>query len=167
MLGQAARSRNARLMASSGIMKTITLLNGTTKVVPIVGGRGSVRAAADTEVRPPGMRRLLSHCLGLASAIALGAPLAGRAADAQENWAKNCASCHGRDGAGHTKAGQLSGVKDLTDAKYQKTFTDEAAFKDTKDGLVVGEKTKMKPFADKLSDDEIRALVTHVRGMAK
>jgi len=41
------------------------------------------------------------------------------AADVQENWTKNCAACHGKDGKGETKAGKKADVKDLTDANYQ------------------------------------------------
>ena len=102
-----------------------------------------------------------------ASLVLLGGSTVAGAADASGIWAKNCASCHGRDGAGKTKAGHLSGAKDLTDAQYQKTFTDEVAFHDTKNGLVQDGKTKMRPFQDKLSDDEINALVAYVRGFAK
>jgi cytochrome c553 len=106
----------------------------------------------------------------LASLIAGLALTAGalRAAEAADNWAKNCASCHGKDGAGKTKAGKLLGVKDLTDAAYQKTFTDDQAFKSLKEGETGADgKVKMKPIADKMSDDEIKAIVAYVRTLAK
>lgn len=89
-------------------------------------------------------------------------------ADTGENWTKDCAACHGRDGAGHTKAGRQVKVKDLTDAQYQKSFTDADAFKDVKEGLQdKNGTTKMKPFSGKLSDDEIKALIAYVRTLAK
>lgn len=96
--------------------------------------------------------------LGLAS----GANLL--AADTQENWTKHCVSCHGKDGKGQTKAGRMADVKDFTDAKYQATFDDEHAAKQVKEGLKdkTG-KDRMKPFAEKLNDDEIKALVAQVR----
>ena len=56
-----------------------------------------------------------------------------RAADVQANWAKHCASCHGKDGKGQTKAGKMAGVKDQTDPKYQATLTDEKMFKSIKE----------------------------------
>lgn len=90
------------------------------------------------------------------------------AADVSENWAKNCASCHGKDGAGKTKAGKLVGVQDLTDAAVQKAFTDEKAIADIKGGLKdKSGKDLMKPFGEKLSDDEIKALVAYVRTLQK
>ena len=81
-------------------------------------------------------------------------------------WDKNCASCHGKDGKGKTKAGRIAGVKDLTDAAYQKSFTDEHAF----EGILKGRKDdkgkeQMKPFAGKMTEDEMKGLVKHVRSL--
>ena len=105
--------------------------------------------------------------LPLVSLISVIAGLA-CAADVQENWTKNCASCHGKDGKGDTKAGKKAEVKDLTDATYQASFTDEQMFKQIKEGMKdKAGKEKMKAFADKLSDEEIKALVAHVRSFKK
>ena len=89
-----------------------------------------------------------------------------RAADVQANWTKHCVACHGKDGKGQTKAGKMAGVKDQTDAKYQASLTDDKMFKSIKEGLKDGDKIKMKP-AEGLSDDEIKALVAHVRTFKK
>lgn len=90
------------------------------------------------------------------------------AADVQENWTKNCAACHGKDGKGETKAGKKADVKDLTDAKYQASFTDEQMFKQIKEGMKDKNGiVKMKAFGGTLSDEEIKALVAHVRGLKK
>ncbi len=90
------------------------------------------------------------------------------AADVQENWTKHCASCHGKEGKGDTKAGKKADAKDLTDAKYQASFTDEQMFKQIKEGMKdKNGKEKMKPFGGTLSEDEIKALVAHVRTLKK
>ena len=89
------------------------------------------------------------------------------AADVQANWTKHCASCHGKDGKGQTKAGKMAGVKDQTDAQYQAGLKDDKIFAAIKDGLKEDGKEKMKPFKDKLSDDEIKALIAHVRSLKK
>jgi mono/diheme cytochrome c family protein len=90
------------------------------------------------------------------------------AADVKEVWDKNCASCHGKEGKGDTKAGKKADVKDLTDSKYQASFTDEQTFKQIKEGLKdKNGKEKMKAFGDKISDEEIKALITFVRGLKK
>ena len=84
------------------------------------------------------------------------------AGDAGPIWEKNCQKCHGADGKGDTKMGKKMEIKDLTDAKYQASFTDEQATKAIKEGIKDGDKTKMKP-AEGLSDDDIKALVAKVR----
>lgn len=90
-------------------------------------------------------------------------------ADAKDNWTHNCTFCHGSDGAGHTKAGRMKGVKDLTDTKYQKGFTDDQAAQRIKEGLKDADtgKEKMKAFGDKFNDAEIKELVDYVRTFQK
>jgi mono/diheme cytochrome c family protein len=90
-----------------------------------------------------------------------------RAADAKETWAKECAKCHGQDGAGKTKMGAKLGVKDYTDAKVQASFTDDQLAKAIKDGIKDGDVTKMKAYGDMLSDAEIKGLVAYIRAFKK
>jgi mono/diheme cytochrome c family protein len=62
----------------------------------------------------------------------------------------------------------MAQVKDMTDATYQKGFTDDQAAKQIKEGLTdkTG-KERMKAFGDKFSDAEIKDLVTYVRTLQK
>jgi cytochrome c553 len=110
------------------------------------------------------MKKMFLLIATLASAL-LAHPA--RAVDVQANWNKHCASCHGKDGKGQTKAGRMAGAKDQTDAQYQAGLKEDKMFAAIKDGLKEGTKEKMKPFKDKLSDDEIKALVAHVRTLKK
>lgn len=103
---------------------------------------------------------VLAACLPLLAGAAL-------AADVAENWTKHCVSCHGKDGKGQTKAGRMAGVKDQTDAQYQAGLKDDKMFTSIKEGLKDGAKEKMKPFKEKLTDDEIKALIAHVRSLKK
>ena len=89
------------------------------------------------------------------------------AADAKENWNTHCMACHGKDGKGQTKAGRMAGVKDQSDAAYQASLTDEKMLTSIKEGVKEGGKEKMKPFKDKLSDDEIKALIAQIRSFKK
>ena len=84
------------------------------------------------------------------------------ATDAAENWAKSCASCHAKDGSGSTVMGKKNGVGDYRDAAVQAKFTDAQAVAVITDG-----KDKMKAFKDKLTPDEIKALVAYIRGLKK
>ena len=86
------------------------------------------------------------------------------AADVNEIWGHTCAKCHGADGKGETKIGKKLEIKDFTDAKYQASLKDEDMFKAIKEGIKVGDITKMKA-VEGLSDDEIKALVAYVRGL--
>ena len=104
---------------------------------------------------------VISVALLIAGAVSV------RAADAKENWEKNCAKCHGPDGKGKTKMGEKLGIKDYTDAKVQEALKDDAMTKAIKEGVKDGDKTKMKGFGDVLSDDEIKALVKYVRDFKK
>ncbi|HLH52214.1 MAG TPA: cytochrome c [Verrucomicrobiae bacterium] len=103
---------------------------------------------------------ILSCALLIAGAVSI------RAADAKETWDKNCAKCHGEDGKGKTKMGEKLGVKDYSDAKVQADMKDEKMVKAIKEGIKEDDKTKMKAFSD-LSDDEVKALVAHIRGLKK
>jgi cytochrome c553 len=88
------------------------------------------------------------------------------AADVKENWAKNCAKCHGPDGKGDTKMGKKIEIKDFTDAKYQASLKDEDMLKAIKEGVKDGDKVRMKA-VEGLSDEEMKALVAYVRTLKK
>src|SRR6266513_2966039 len=89
------------------------------------------------------------------------------AADVKENWEKHCQKCHGPDGKGQTKMGRQSGVKDYTDPKVQEDLKDENAVKIIKEGIVEKDKKKMDPYKDKLTDEEIKALIAYIRSVMK
>ena len=109
----------------------------------------------------------MKKTLIIAACLAIGAASLG-AAEVKENWEKHCASCHGKDGKGETKAGRKADVKNLTDATYQASFTDEQILKQIKEGMKdKNGKEKMKAFGGTLSNDEIKALVAFVRGLKK
>lgn len=109
------------------------------------------------------MKKLIT----IAAALMAVGSLAAYAADAKENWEKSCAKCHGPDGKGQTKMGQKLGIKDYTDAKVQDALKDDAAVKAIKEGLKDKDgKVMMKP-TEGLSDDEVKALVKHLRSFKK
>ncbi len=109
----------------------------------------------------------MKHTKFYLTVLALAASTAAlTAADANAIWEKSSQKCHGADGTGDTKMGKKLEIKDLTDAKYQASFTDEQATKAIKEGIKDGDKTKMKA-AEGLTDDEIKALVAKVRAFKK
>jgi mono/diheme cytochrome c family protein len=75
-------------------------------------------------------------------------------------WQKQCATCHGRRGKGDGPSSTMVKARDLTNADFQATLTDEQIAKVIREG-----KDKMPAF--NLPDSIIQGLVQHVRGMAK
>lgn len=103
---------------------------------------------------------------GITLALALSGTTA-LAADAAQNYEKNCLKCHGKDGKGNTKMGRQSGVKDYTDPKVQEEMKDDKALKTVKEGITDKGKEKMKAYGGELSDDEIKALIAYMRAFKK
>jgi cytochrome c553 len=109
----------------------------------------------------------MKKIFAVAVVLAFGSVMAVRAADAKENWDKNCAKCHGAAGKGDATMGKKLGVKDLTDAKVQADLKDDAAFKIIKEGVKDKEDKTLMKAVEGLSDDEIKALVQHIRTLKK
>ena len=105
--------------------------------------------------------------LALAVSVLLASSMSLGAADAKANWDANCVQCHGKTGNADTKMGKTLNAKDLTDPKVQAAFTDTKAAESIKNGVKENGKTTMKAFGDKLSDDEVKALVAYVRTLKK
>lgn len=92
------------------------------------------------------------------------------AQDAKAIYAKECAKCHGDSGAGDGAMGQKlkdkssnwttggGGLKDMDDAKIADAIK--------KGGKGIGKSAAM-PAYPKLSDDEVKALVAHVKSLKK
>jgi cytochrome c6 len=84
------------------------------------------------------------------------------AVDSAQLFAKQCASCHGKDGRAKTIKGKLKHARDLTDAEWQERVSDERIFNSITNG-----KDKMPAYGKKLSQEQIEALVTYVRAFKK
>ena len=95
------------------------------------------------------------------TAAILTLPLAGLAADGAATFKAKCASCHGADGSGNSPMGKKMGLRDLGSADVQKQ-TDAELTTITAKG-----KGKMPAYEAKLSADDIKALVAHMRTMKK
>lgn len=85
------------------------------------------------------------------------------AEETKDVWNAKCKSCHGEDGKAKTKMGEKEKIPDMTNADWQKNHSDEKI----RDSIVNGSKenTKMKPFKDKLTPEQIDALVKYIRTM--
>src|SRR4051812_33889314 len=100
-------------------------------------------------------------------ALICSVPARAHAADkkAEKNWKSKCASCHGKDGKGHTDQGKKMGVSDLTTAAYKKSKTDDQIKAAITDGAKGKGDAVMDGFKDKLDPAAIDALVKYVRAL--
>jgi cytochrome c6 len=97
-------------------------------------------------------------------ALVWGIPGVGHAENGSELFAKHCALCHGKDGKAQNPAARKLGVKDLslsqaTDAEIVKQVTEGR--RDERGNL------KMPAFKDKLTAEEIQALIAPVKNFRK
>jgi cbb3-type cytochrome c oxidase subunit III len=93
--------------------------------------------------------------LFIASALAQGQA---EAVDAAAVYKKRCSMCHGPEGKGFS----ANKTPDFTSAEWQKAHTDEVITGVIKDGK---KGTPMPAFGSKLSEDEVKAVVGHVRSL--
>lgn len=99
-----------------------------------------------------------------AAALFAGAlSTAALADDAADLWKAKCKGCHGEDGKAKTKVGEKEKIPDFTTAKWQQDMADADIKRVIADGSDAN--SKMKPFKEKLTGQEIDALVKYIRGM--
>jgi mono/diheme cytochrome c family protein len=106
----------------------------------------------------------------LAAAWVVGFTAGSASAQGADIYKKECAKCHGDSGAGDGAMGKKlkdkpsdwtkggGGLKDLDDAKITEAIK--------KGGGAVG-KSKAMPAYPKLSDDDVKAVVAHVKSLKK
>ena len=105
----------------------------------------------------------LIGALAIASlTIPAALPTVSTAPDAAAIYSAKCAKCHGSDGTGVEKY-KKKGVKDFTDAKWQKSRSDAQFTASVNNGK--GE--VMPAWKAKLSAEEIKALVGFVRAFKR
>lgn len=111
------------------------------------------------------MKSILKYTFAGAALLAAASFCA--AATPTENWDQHCAKCHGANGNGDTKMGKKLKVKDYTDAKSLAGMSDVDIRKAIADGVHSKDgKPLMTGYKDKLSEDEIMALVTLVKSFS-
>jgi mono/diheme cytochrome c family protein len=102
----------------------------------------------------------------LAVVFAFTLSLPALAEEAKEVFNHNCAKCHGEDGKGETKMGKKGHAPNFTRERWQKRHGDDVIVKAITEGVEEHGKRRMPPFKEKLSAEQIQALVPVVRGFA-
>ncbi len=83
--------------------------------------------------------------------------------DGQGLYTRHCVLCHGDDGSGKTDLGEGLGARDFNDKAFQDGITDEQIVEQ----IANGTEDKMMPFSDKLTAEEMHALVPVIRAFGK
>jgi len=83
--------------------------------------------------------------------------LADATPDGASIFKAKCAMCHGPDGSGQTAMGKSLRIRALGSAEVQKQTDAELT------NIITNGKNKMLPYKGKLTSEEIRALVGHIR----
>jgi mono/diheme cytochrome c family protein len=84
--------------------------------------------------------------------------------DAKSIYEKKCKTCHGPTGKADTKVGKENDIPDWTVAGWKGKWTEAKVIDIVKNGK---SGTKMKPFKDKLTADEIVAVSKYSRSLGK
>ena len=81
--------------------------------------------------------------------------------EAKRLFKQKCSKCHGQDGAG-SNYGEIIGVTNLTNPEWQQRVDDKRLMNSIKHG-----RGQMPAFGEKLNEDQITSLVSHVRTLGK
>jgi mono/diheme cytochrome c family protein len=108
-------------------------------------------------------RRLALVTLAALFAAVLLAPGPVSAEEPAKIFAKSCAPCHGKEGTPNALF-LKQGVRNFTDAAWQKVATDSEIEKTIREGK---KGTMMASFEKQFSAEEIKGLVAYVRKLGK
>lgn len=90
---------------------------------------------------------------------------ASQSTNAEELFAKHCATCHGKDSRARGLKARIRGAQDLTNLEWQTKVSDERIFNSIANGRKG--RGRMPAWSDRLSEEKINALVNHVRSLRK
>ena len=104
----------------------------------------------------------LWHSSGAQDASGSQSPADAKRARAKELFDQRCARCHGRDGRGATKLGEIVKAPDFTDDDWWEGGVSDERLK----ASIAGGKGEMPAFGRKLTRPEISSLAAYVRAFA-
>ena len=84
-----------------------------------------------------------------------------KAKEAKRLFKQRCAKCHGQDGGGNNY-GQIIGATNLTDPEWHQRVDDQRIINSIKHG-----RGQMPALGEKLTDEQITALMLYVRTLKK
>jgi mono/diheme cytochrome c family protein len=109
-----------------------------------------------------------SAFLALTSMVLLASSASADDAKTVRLWKAKCASCHGVDGRAKTETGEKLGIPDMASPAFQKKVSDTEMKNAILDGFKrEGKSEGMDAYRDKLTPEQVDALVGYVRTFGK
>jgi mono/diheme cytochrome c family protein len=105
------------------------------------------------------MTRMMRSMLVLAAAACIAGSMGFAQSSGEAVYKANCQSCHGSSGTPSPGIAKMMGVKAASDPDIKKLSAEEE-FNSVKNG-----KGKMKPLSGKLTDAQIKDVVTYFRSL--
>jgi mono/diheme cytochrome c family protein len=105
---------------------------------------------------------VLAGASPLSSPVVQNANSSKGASDLATIFKSKCSTCHGKDGRAKTFKAKFNGARNLANADWQESVTDERIFNSISNG-----RGKMPAFGEKLSQVQIEGLVNYVRVLKK
>jgi mono/diheme cytochrome c family protein len=103
------------------------------------------------------MTKTIRSLAVLAAAVCMAGSMSFAQSSGEATYKANCQSCHGSAGTPSPGIAKMMGVKAVSDPDIKK-LTAAQEFDSVKNG-----KGKMKPFAAKLTDDQIKDAISYFR----
>ncbi len=103
------------------------------------------------------MTKMMRSMVVLAAAVCATSSLSFAQSSGEAIYKANCQSCHGSSGTPSPGIAKMLGVKAASDPDVKKLTADQEI------ASVKNGKGKMKPFAGKLTDAQIKDVVTYFR----
>ena len=108
-----------------------------------------------------------TQTLLIVAALTTGVMAHAQTNDPTTNWDKHCARCHAKDGSANTKPGKKLKLKDYRDPAVQALFSDEEIMRVMVEGITNDKgKQEMPSYTDKMTQEEMAALIPYVRSLA-
>ena len=92
------------------------------------------------------------------AAFLLAAPALAQGPKRSPVWESLCSSCHGPDGSANTEEGKKKKARNLADARWQASVSDDRLASSIRRG-----REEMPSFGRKLNEEQVKALVAEVR----
>ena len=107
------------------------------------------------------MKKLFNTTAVLGAVLLAGGTMSFAQESGESLFMTKCKMCHGATGTGDTPIGKKFGIKPFSDPEIAKKSDSDLQ------GITTNGSGKMPAYKDKLTEDQIKSLVAHIRTLQK